>query len=665
MATKSNNNSLGVTDLPLDTTDGDWLGITPYADGLYRFIANCETPMTIGVQGEWGSGKSSLMKLVCKKIENDDKILVHWFDTWQYGAVGNESTLGLQLLSDLTESVAEKHSQDMNIMMKSARLMNFAQRAMHAAQSGAKLVGKAALAGAANMATGGVIDGGTLVGGFFPSESTEKQIKLSDVRNGFLSVVDAHVNSMKVEGSRVVVFIDDLDRIHPGKAVLFLEMLKNFVEVKNCVFVIACDFEVIREGVRDRLGIEDPVKVQAFFDKIFQVPFVLPTDRYKSDKILHEFIFKALGTHANKLSQSDRNTIAGQVSNSIIECVDISTGTNPRALKRYFNLIDLLVCVQKSQNKTDNHSWSNATYLAVLLSTIAFHKRWPVIVSYISNISSPGDFNRTIQSILDSDGSDQVDEQVDDVIRSCIQDLNGSDQAWQDSSDGDALIQFVKAYVQVLDQDSNGIINQSEFDLMKIALSILQMDSSKSNQNRYESSIYKFVEQIRKSSVPSASQEADFILYVMNSIVHRLKRNKYCKLTRSEDRFNPQIQVTGRGSFAPITFSVSPDASRQAVQIQMQLGPNQAKRQEAPELISIGDDFLEKTKQLGIVWEPTGQKYRARFNLGPKGSLQAIQAKFVDHVIHLIDQCIKAVSQLSHDMAEQPLGQNHQKELLT
>ncbi len=54
----------GNTDKPIEKTVNDTFGIRSYVDGLCRFILNCDTPMTISIQGDWGSGKTSMMNMI-------------------------------------------------------------------------------------------------------------------------------------------------------------------------------------------------------------------------------------------------------------------------------------------------------------------------------------------------------------------------------------------------------------------------------------------------------------------------------------------------------------------------------------------------------------------------------------------------------------------------
>lgn len=90
------------------------------------------------------------------------------------------------------------------------------------------------------------------------------------------------------------LFVDDLDRLIPSKAVELLEVLKLFLDCKQCVFVLAIDYEVVIRGSIEKYGfasymsdkIEDKErnreyeKGKSFFDKIIQVLFKVPVAVY-------------------------------------------------------------------------------------------------------------------------------------------------------------------------------------------------------------------------------------------------------------------------------------------------------------------------------------------------------------------------------------------------
>src|SRR6266496_427626 len=93
-----------VNDQPTET---DALDFAPYVETLVDIIKKGSTPLTIGVFGTWGSGKTSLMRMVRKKLPKSYTVV--WFDAWKYD---KEETLWrtflLAVLSALRESAKKK-----------------------------------------------------------------------------------------------------------------------------------------------------------------------------------------------------------------------------------------------------------------------------------------------------------------------------------------------------------------------------------------------------------------------------------------------------------------------------------------------------------------------------------------------------------------------------
>lgn len=63
--------SIGVTDIPCKSDKDDQLDIARYVDGLQKFIMKCPTPMSIAIQGDWGTGKTSTINMLQKKLERE------------------------------------------------------------------------------------------------------------------------------------------------------------------------------------------------------------------------------------------------------------------------------------------------------------------------------------------------------------------------------------------------------------------------------------------------------------------------------------------------------------------------------------------------------------------------------------------------------------------
>ena len=82
---------VGIVDEALNSGGEDALNIAPYKKALVDFIKRTDTPMTIGVQGEWGSGKTSLLNQIWNDLDNFNKenntipdFRQIWVNSWEH-----------------------------------------------------------------------------------------------------------------------------------------------------------------------------------------------------------------------------------------------------------------------------------------------------------------------------------------------------------------------------------------------------------------------------------------------------------------------------------------------------------------------------------------------------------------------------------------------------
>lgn len=85
----------GITDKPIRYDKEDRFSIKPYVDGLCSFIRECDTPISIAIQGDWGCGKTSMMNMLKDNLEDGKRISCVWFDTWQYCQFHMEGQMAL------------------------------------------------------------------------------------------------------------------------------------------------------------------------------------------------------------------------------------------------------------------------------------------------------------------------------------------------------------------------------------------------------------------------------------------------------------------------------------------------------------------------------------------------------------------------------------------
>jgi Cdc6-like AAA superfamily ATPase len=234
-------------DNPINSHDEDFLELDGFAEALGQFIDTCDTPVTIGIQGDWGIGKTSLLNLLHHKHLKGPRRGGHptphiYINTWSYAQFKQEEWLGILILNGIVDELERKFPE----------VSTRAQAVRSVAQS----IGKFAL-GATNQLVakqvGINVDAG-LKAASTPSASKIPQMSalLREYEEKFAVLVSAVA---KGERDRLVVMIDDLDRVSPIRALELLEAIKNFLHVDRCVFVLAVDYEVIQQGVLQRSGL--------------------------------------------------------------------------------------------------------------------------------------------------------------------------------------------------------------------------------------------------------------------------------------------------------------------------------------------------------------------------------------------------------------------------
>lgn len=314
----------GATDLPAKQ---DRFGIEKYISGLCRFIVGCPTPMTIAIQGDWGSGKTSVMQMVEKKLDalakqqgqaNKATIQCVWLNTWQFSQFNTEDNLSLSLLTALIDGLKIEHSNSAKTV-----LADIGRIALGLAKRIGYIV--------ADNTIGGT-NAGDLRDALDKPHTETRSVNeiIRDLKENFQKCVcDALAGEGGIdnEEDRVVIFIDDLDRVPPVRAVEILEVFKNFIDCEKCVFVLAIDYNVVVSGVKGKYGADiDESKGRNFFDKIIQVPFRMPMAQYDISNFIKETLEEAAG-----IKCSDEET------KEYIALISTSTGSNPRSMKRLFN----------------------------------------------------------------------------------------------------------------------------------------------------------------------------------------------------------------------------------------------------------------------------------------------------------------------------------------
>lgn len=314
----------GTNDSPVMRYDDDKFGVHSYVDSLCDFVKDCETPMTVAIQGDWGSGKTSMMNMMKEKL--GDEVISIWFNTWQFSQFNQDDELALSFLGSLIEAfdIDNQETKEVRVLSNTIRWAKYLTIA-----ATEKLIGEK---------TAERVEEGLKLQ--VNNEVLDMAKTISKLKEQFQAALNANLQIKKKD--RIVVFVDDLDRLQPAKAVELLEILKVFLDCDNCVYVLAIDYEVVSQGIKQKFG--DTIgeaKGRNFFDKIIQLPFKMPVGHYKIDNYL-QGLLKAIWGDVEENEEQDIE--------KYIEMIDKTIGKNPRSIKRTINAFELISKVAEKKN---------------------------------------------------------------------------------------------------------------------------------------------------------------------------------------------------------------------------------------------------------------------------------------------------------------------------
>ncbi|EPH39753.1 P-loop NTPase fold protein [Streptomyces aurantiacus] len=309
-----------LTDNPIPDADGDRFGFRAHAEVLCSAITTTEgLPLTIGVFGPWGMGKSSFMK-VCQDLLNKSDVPTVWFNPWKYDR--KDEIWHALIQSVLTEIAQElerrRQSGDLALRERMAGALETVRRLSRAAawllarRAAGPLTAGAVTADDVNAAQAALTEPGT-----------ETYQHVNHFEQDFKDVVGTYTG-----GGRLVLFVDDLDRCTPDAAITVLDSLKLFLGEASCVFVLAMDYHVVAEAAARRFNNEKPDEARGrqYLEKLINFPYHLPG-----------VSFEAIVRHLQgKITDTG---LSG--SRELWELTEVAFEANPRRVRRFVNGLNL------------------------------------------------------------------------------------------------------------------------------------------------------------------------------------------------------------------------------------------------------------------------------------------------------------------------------------
>lgn len=416
-----------IVDSPVMKGENDLLNLNDYRNALIDFLKHAQTPITISLQGEWGSGKTSLMRsledALC--IKENSPFLSVWINTWQFSLLSNHSDASnviINIMQSIVKQIAEKDPEDkfrshadstVSLIMKGVR---FAYDV-----AGTALLKKIEL-------DKKDVDNAIAK---FKGTNTEKLQSDTNIQiDGRVSLVEQLKDRINLLVNEVldcgynkgvkqgfIFFIDDLDRIKPTLAVEILELFKNIFDFNKCISIIAVDYNVVVQGLKSKLGENDRSDYRVYFDKLIQMQIAMPVSRYSISLFLHKHLSDISFIKDDDSLDRDFNKFTNKQFHELTQIAEKSVGNNPRKLKKLINSLSLIMSFKRATTVFDNKindelGDNSADYKIILFALVCIQIAYPEI--YFLMLDNP-DFRKwgDERSNRDINNSDKFNKIMD------------------------------------------------------------------------------------------------------------------------------------------------------------------------------------------------------------------------------------------------------------
>ena len=286
-------------------TAEDLLGFRLHSDLVREIVTDpALLPVTVGLFGDWGSGKSSVMRMLARDLEQVPDVGCIYFNGWQFEGYDDAKAA---LISSILLELAKHKKLTAKVKKKAASMLKGINW-MRAATVGYQTIiapflaaQLAALTGNPGMVSLVPIGAANVPPVALPTSTSKTQEVLEEVE---LSELLADPKNQGLLGARqlrsdfedliaesklksLVVLIDDLDRCDPERLVQTLEAIKLFLSVPNVAFVIGADYRIVRYAIAKRYDVHlveaeqgaavDKIDlVTDYIEKLVQIPYTLP-----------------------------------------------------------------------------------------------------------------------------------------------------------------------------------------------------------------------------------------------------------------------------------------------------------------------------------------------------------------------------------------------------
>lgn len=336
--------------LPVEnlTEENDYLGIIEKGEIIKNFLESNTGEFSkikmFSLYGEWGSGKSTLMKYLQKELEGTFN--TYFFEAWQFEKDDNLSISLLEYLLEESNTVGEEVAKD--ILKYGGKIL--------------RGLGNSVQFNVPLYPTGPSIS-------VNPSKFVDEFTKVKDVtfykalekfKEDFVRWEDLKNDRKDKEYS--IIFIDDLDRCEPENVLNLLSALKLFFTYgRKTIFMCGIDKKAVNEAVKTKY--QEVVKANEYLEKVFDISFSMPD---YSD--ISKLVSQCFGSEVVEF-ESEKIEWTNFISKFFKEIGE----TNPRRVKKVLNKYSVLISLGEGYDNQIPNIYNKESESSVFETTLVLY----------------------------------------------------------------------------------------------------------------------------------------------------------------------------------------------------------------------------------------------------------------------------------------------------
>lgn len=363
------------------------------ANTLFRIVEKASSPFSIGLYGDWGSGKTTIIKLLEKRIKKEkSKIKFVYFDVWKY----QEDELRREFLLQTAEQLGlktEKTELEKRFyysLRNTERNFKFDIRTFLLKKLPEIIlivllffvillnlgdVEKWKEAFIILFAGFGAFDLFKGIKSFWGESLIIDEVFLTKDKLSEPEVFEDEFKKLvkKLKDNKGLFVIDNLDRAYRDKAIQILSVVKSFLEIDGCIFIIPCDEKAIKRHVEKQYFNSNTTEngdikaysdefLRKFFNTVVRIP---KTEDYELDTYIEDQLEE---TGIKQLKEDSQ----------LVWLITYAFRNNPREIKQFVNnLVSALVLLEE---RLDNELFGKYVLegdIAFLAKVLMLEQRYP------------------------------------------------------------------------------------------------------------------------------------------------------------------------------------------------------------------------------------------------------------------------------------------------